>query len=237
MNIRRFLTIAAVSSMLLGGAIQHAQAAPPAHRSAVGFTRGTQVAAYDDFYKALENSKLEVPPMGVLHNDEGYWQGARLTAELVTPAAYGTVILNPNGSFIYVPTADFVGVDTFTYQARMGKITALATVVIDVAATKPMIVANNDEYKMTVGTALSVYAPGVLSNDSTGFELAVAPILYPKYGKLALDADGGFIYIPPADFVGVDTFVYSVSDGKQTSLAQVTIRVSKDDAVRIKPRK
>ena len=39
------------------------------------------------------------------------------TAVLAAPPSHGAVVLDPDGSFIYTPAADFNGTDTFTYRA------------------------------------------------------------------------------------------------------------------------
>ena len=41
-----------------------------------------------------------------------------LKAVLVTDASHGKLTLNSDGSFKYTPDTDFVGDDTFTYQAQ-----------------------------------------------------------------------------------------------------------------------
>jgi VCBS repeat-containing protein len=58
-----------------------------------------------------------VPANGVLANDVSA-NGNALTAVLASGPAHGTVSLNADGSFTYTPTANFVGSDSFTYQAK-----------------------------------------------------------------------------------------------------------------------
>jgi hypothetical protein len=58
-----------------------------------------------------------VPANGVLANDVSA-NGQPLTAMLASGPAHGTVTLNANGSFVYTPSSNFVGFDTFTYQAK-----------------------------------------------------------------------------------------------------------------------
>jgi hypothetical protein len=50
--------------------------------------------------------------------------GESLTAVLGTPPAHGTLTLNADGSFAYVPAPGFSGVDTFIYRA-MDEVEAL----------------------------------------------------------------------------------------------------------------
>jgi VCBS repeat-containing protein len=61
-----------------------------------------------------------VPVTGnVLANDIDV-DGDALTAALVTGPAHGTLTLNADGSFVYIPKAGFTGIDSFTYRANDG---------------------------------------------------------------------------------------------------------------------
>jgi hypothetical protein len=73
--------------------------------------------AVADAYQARENSKLQIPAnTGVLANDRDA-DGDLLTAALASLPEYGDLVLNPDGSFIYTPSLNYFGIDTFTYQA------------------------------------------------------------------------------------------------------------------------
>jgi N-acetylneuraminic acid mutarotase len=88
--------------------------------------------------------------------------------------------------------------------------------------------ANDDEYSLTANSVLTVTAPGVLANDfdPDGDPLTATLVIYPTQGSLLLNADGGFVYTPDADFVGLDTFYYRASDGQaESNLAQVSLQV------------
>ena len=75
--------------------------------------------ASDDSYGVIENRTLTVPAPGVLTNDTP-GTGTNLTALLVNGPANSIPTLNPNGEFIYTPTNNYVGTDSFTYQANDG---------------------------------------------------------------------------------------------------------------------
>jgi len=69
---------------------------------------------------------------GVLSNDTDM-DIDPLTAALVTPPIHGTLVLNNDGSFVYQPTANFNGLDSFVYKANDGAAnSAAATVTITV---------------------------------------------------------------------------------------------------------
>ena len=70
--------------------------------------------------------------MSLLANDSDA-DGDTLTAILVDNASNGAVTLNSDGTFTYVPDANFAGVDTFTYAATDGTLNSnTAAVTINV---------------------------------------------------------------------------------------------------------
>ena len=124
------------------------------------------VAVADGPYATAEDTALNVPAAGVLANDSD-GDGDPLTAVLVADATSGTVTLQADGSFDYVPDPDFAGADSFTYRASDGLDTSSATTVsITVTALDDPPVASADAYATAEDTTLVVAAPGVLGNDT-----------------------------------------------------------------------
>ena len=69
--------------------------------------------AADDTYGATTSITLNInAAQGVLSNDTGYG----LTTTKMSDPSHGTVTLNADGSFAYVPTNGYSGSDSFTYQ-------------------------------------------------------------------------------------------------------------------------
>ena len=88
--------------------------------------------AVNDLYFVNRGGTLTVPAPGVLGNDTA-GQQANLTAARITGPFRGTLTLNANGGFTYIPTNNITGVDTFTYVANDGTSnSAPAVVTIDV---------------------------------------------------------------------------------------------------------
>ncbi|WP_312081831.1 MBG domain-containing protein [Empedobacter sp.] len=90
--------------------------------------------AVNDSYITNEDTQLTIPAPGVLTNDTDSDLPAQpLTAVLYTGPIYGTLTLNPNGSFTYTPNENFNGTDSFTYRANDGTLSSdVATVTITV---------------------------------------------------------------------------------------------------------
>jgi hypothetical protein len=95
--------------------------------------------ATNDSFTLMANTMLTVPAPGILTNDADA-DGDSLTAVLATGPTHGTLNLNSNGSFTYVPTAHYVGADSFTYRASDGQTNSSpATVALTVTAFSPLL--------------------------------------------------------------------------------------------------
>jgi len=90
-------------------------------------------AAVADGYSLDEHFTLAVPAPGVLANDTDP-DANPLTAVLVSGPAHGSLVLNPDGTFVYTPAFGFSGSDAFTYAASDGIDTSSAIVTLAVVA-------------------------------------------------------------------------------------------------------
>src|SRR5205814_1759855 len=73
-----------------------------------------------DAYTLDEDTPLTInAATGLLANDADV-DSSSLTAVLVSGPTHGVLLLNPDGSFTYVPDADYNGPDLFSYQASDG---------------------------------------------------------------------------------------------------------------------
>ncbi len=80
--------------------------------------------AVADSYNTAEDVTLNVAAPGVLGNDTDPDSGTTPTAVLDTNVSSGTLTLNANGSFTYIPNDDFDGTDSFTYHASDGSLSS-----------------------------------------------------------------------------------------------------------------
>jgi hypothetical protein len=118
-------------------------------------------------YAANENTTLSVAAPGVLANVQSSVPGS-LSAVLVNSVSHGTLNLNSDGSFTYTPASEFVGTDSFTYQATNGSNTSnVATVTLTVGAVAD--------------------APNLTVADATGAEGTAIPL---TISASASDTDG-----------------------------------------------
>ncbi|TME30249.1 MAG: hypothetical protein E6I62_09195, partial [Chloroflexi bacterium] len=165
-----------------------------------------------------------VPAPGVLGNDIGLLGGT--TAILTSPPTHGSVTLQSNGGYTYVPNASYVGTDVFHYRPS-GLLTPSTTVTITITNAAP--VSLPDSYQATAGVALHVAAPGVMSNDSDadGDGLTASLVTSASHGSLSLSTNGAFTYTANGGYSGADAFTYRAGDGLSWSaVATVALQVS-----------
>ena len=72
--------------------------------------------AGDDAYETDQDVTLDVAAPGVLENDADVNEFDEITIEILTPPEHGSLTLNQDGSFIYVPDTKFFGEDSFEYR-------------------------------------------------------------------------------------------------------------------------
>ena len=145
--------------------------------------------AVNDTFLTAKDTPLNVPAPGVLGNDFDP-DGDPLTAELVSGPSYGTLTLNSDGSFSYVPTvAGFTGIDTFTYKAYDGKnYSNVATVTIAVPTNVSTFNVAQADFNLT----------GFSSNPDRDPSTPTLPSSGPDYLNIT-NVDGTYnMDIPPA---------------------------------------
>jgi len=102
----------------------------------------TAPVAVADTYATVQDTALVVAAAGVLANDTDA-QANPLTAALNAGPSHGSVSLNANGSFNYMPLAGYTGADSFTYHANDGLLDSnIATVSIAVTGVAAVILVN-----------------------------------------------------------------------------------------------
>ncbi len=177
--------------------------------------------ALDDAYgtsDTLDTQEEGLP--GVLANDSDI-DSEFLIAQIIEGPDSGTVDLEPNGSFTYIPNAGFSGTDSFSYaavdedNAQSDPATVQITVseiVIGAPIVEPDFYATNEDEPLSI---LS-YDYGVLANDSdtSGVDTLSAQLYQTtSNGNLTFNSDGTFSYTPNTNYFGADTFYYQAFNG------------------------
>ena len=191
-----------------------------------------------DTFGGVEDVALNIAAPGILGNDTNV-DGLTLSATMMSGPAHGTLTLNSDGSFSYMPTGDYHGTDSFTYEVlgtggptrTDGQLQTLAqatTVTINVTGTNDPPVSTGDTGSTNNNAPLVNPAPGPLANDvdADGDPLTAVLVTGPAHGVLLLAADGSYTYTPNTGYVGTDSFTYAASDGtSQGTPVTVTLTV------------
>ncbi len=165
----------------------------------------------DDFAATSAGVSVDVE---LLANDTGGWVGGSYSAAAngtVTPIAYGLVS--------YTPDAGFIGQDSFTYSViDIYGPELTATVTIDVL---PELSAEDDFTATNTDVPVLIDVAG---ND--GGTVDSRSFTQPVNGLVA-DAGDELEYTPNANYKGIDSFDYTLTDAAgNSSTATVTIAVN-----------
>ena len=190
--------------------------------------------ATEDFYSTAEDTTLNVVANnGILSNDADA-DDALVVTKLTDPAN-GTLTLNPDGTFVYVPDPNFNGVDSFTYELQdpAGETSSVTTVEITVAATNDAPVATDDTYWVSEG-GTAVHDLSIndfdIDMDFVKGQTTVTIVSGPTNGTAFIDANGDLNYQHDGTEVFTDSVTYQIVDqGGLTDTATVTINVTPTD--------
>ncbi|WP_396601901.1 Ig-like domain-containing protein [Algibacter sp. R77976] len=187
----------------------------------------------------INNTFVDVAVDGnVITNDEDNEDDTQtVTAYDELSTNGGTVVMSPNGDYVYTPAPGFTGTDTFTYTIcddGVPQACDTATVTIEVLADPNTdineVVANNDIATTESGESVDIV---VLSNDfdpeGNAFTVTPGSASDPANGTVVENADGTITYTPDAGFVGEDTFTYEIcDDGSPVVCDTATVTVTVD---------
>jgi probable HAF family extracellular repeat protein len=92
----------------------------------------TAPTAVDDAFVTSFEVALTIAAPGVLANDYGSGNSSMI-AGLYSTVAHGTLVLSPDGGFVYTPAAGYAGTDSFSYRAiNITGVSNVATVTLTV---------------------------------------------------------------------------------------------------------
>ncbi|MEM2935418.1 MAG: Ig-like domain-containing protein, partial [Candidatus Thermoplasmatota archaeon] len=123
----------------------------------ISLRNNTSPVANDDYYSTNEDVKLVISAPGILANDIDA-DNDNLTAILLNNPSNGSLTLNSNGSFVYTPSLNYYGSDSFTYKANDGiSDSNIATVYITINPTNDEPIANFNFYPENPIVGQTVY--------------------------------------------------------------------------------
>ncbi|QSZ42755.1 tandem-95 repeat protein [Sulfurimonas aquatica] len=180
-----------------------------------------------DTATTLEDTPVVITSATLLANDTDA-DGDTLTITALSSPVNATVVLESNGDVTVTPNANFNGEATFNYTISDGVTTAVASVSVTVTPVNDAPVAANDISTTSEDTQKTITSAMLLANDSDvdGDTLSITAVDTPINATVVLETNGDITFTPNANFNGVATFNYSVSDGNLTDTATVSVTVT-----------
>ncbi|SDZ16753.1 gliding motility-associated C-terminal domain-containing protein, partial [Flavobacterium aquidurense] len=154
------------------------------------------------------------------------------------------LILAADGSYTYMPAANFHGTDTVDYTLTDGNLTDIGTLTITVTPVNDAPVAVDDVNATDEDTTLTVEVNSpnnLLANDTdadgdilTISQFAIGSTIYTigstanfSEGSLTINANGSYVFVPKPDYNGsVPKVTYTVTDGVDSVTANLFITVN-----------
>lgn len=157
-----------------------------------------------------------------------------ITPVTLATAQGGSVILSANGNFVYSPTNPAITSDTFTYTVQDGfggSSTATAQITISQPNLPPAPTA--DTYTINEDSP-ATFVPLANDTDPENNALSLLHVTRPLYGSATVSGNS-VAYTPNANFSGLDSFLYLVSDtagNLAASKASLTVNYDASHTVR-----
>ena len=163
--------------------------------------------------------------------------GDSLTYSLVAGAAHGTAVVNPDGTFTYTPAANYFGPDSFTFKASDGALDSnVATVSISVTPVNDPPDAVDDVAIVAEDSSNNLIPVRDNDTDPDGDALTITAVGIPSHGTAIIGPMGGVRYTPNPDYVGPDSFTYTITDGNggfDTATINITVTNVNDAPVAV----
>jgi VCBS repeat-containing protein len=159
--------------------------------------------------------------------------GATLTWSGTATSPFGTFSVLPNGDWSFLANPSIATLPkgaevTETFNATVtdeNGATATQAVVVTILGTNQAPTSSDGDFEAAKGGAVSgtLLAQDVDAGDVLSFALGTKA---PDNGTVVISPDGNFTYTPRADFQGLDSFDFIVTDGQGgSSTSRVTVAV------------
>ena len=189
--------------------------------------RNVAPIAAADHYTTTEDSPLRVTVPSLLQNDREP-NGESLTATLHIAPAHGQLALAPTGTFVYTPTANFNGSDTFAYLLSDGVLTATAQALLVVTPVNDPPVANAGiDRTVAVSSTVTLHGRATDPDGPTDFTYTWQQTAGPTVALTsATIAEPSF---PTPTTPAVLTFALTVRDGTDLTSPPDTVTITVTD--------
>ncbi|KOY52684.1 Ig-like domain-containing protein [Polaribacter dokdonensis] len=189
------------------------------------------------------NANLTATEINVLINDDFGLDGAidnglTMTNGTLFSATTNGALINVDNKgtedtsddvIVYQPAANFEGIDTFSYSItdKTGDAsTATVTVTVAIPSNVPNAVDDTVTVDQDSSSSIDVLANDTYGDDGAAQNDALTVGANSDFGGTLSVDNNQVLYSPAANFVGEDTFTYTITDDSgDTSSAQVTITV------------
>ncbi|MCP1386532.1 Ig-like domain-containing protein [Runella salmonicolor] len=196
------------------------------------------IYAYDD--NNITNKGVAVAGNVLLNDNTGTGTGPLVVSTTpVQQPSVGTLSLNADGTYLYTPTATFVGTAIFKYRVcDSGSPAVCDTAQVSIIVRDP-VATNNPPIALGDIAVTKFELPvsgNVLTNDidpDPGQTLTATKLTDPTNGSVSFNADGTYTYTPFPGFFGNDKFTYQACDNGNPQLctaATVDLEVLGRDA-------
>jgi len=183
--------------------------------------------ALNDSYNISEDSILTVSALGGILDNDFDVDNDSLTAILVTNASNGTINLNDNGSFTYVPDVNYGGVDNFTYVTNDGSLDsniAIVNITVGPVNDAPILTPVDDQV-LHENSTLNI---PVSASDPDGDMLTLSVYNLPFFAEFIDYGNGtGLIMFSPGfEDAGFYQLTVSVGDGSVSASDDFNLTVN-----------
>jgi hypothetical protein len=182
------------------------------------------------------NTAAYIPFIGAFTDADGDTVTPVLNPNILPTHGTATLVTyngQPNYLY-YVPTAGYSGTDFIYFYGidEFGEASNAAVITMTIRPANQSPTAATDVYFVEMNQAKSVPAnQGLLVNDTDDYtpvgNLAVISATNPSHGTAVVQRDGSFVYTPAANYIGADSFTYTLQDGAgltATGIVNITVR-------------
>ena len=220
-SIKKYLSILIFSIVLVACSCSDNSTVPPKEKPPVV----EKPVALNDVVTGIEDEELIIS--NLLDNDTTLGS-SRISSIDETSTNGITITDNRNGIYSYNPAKSFVGIDTFTYtlcdrENTPNCSTATVTITIEDQGTPKAL---DDIFYTVENTAITITSAlenDILTDDASLFSVDDNNA---TTGSVELNGNNEIIYTPLNNFIGDDSFTYTICDDDTPNPSCVTATIT-----------